>query len=54
MTTDRVWMGMLLLAPALVARVIVSGLEGALLLDRVDGGQQRLDAQRRLIAELVE
>ena len=39
--------------PAALARIIMSGLEGALLLDRIDGRQERLKAQRKLIGQLV-
>ncbi len=36
-----------------LARCLMSGLEGALLLDRVDGGTERLEAQRRLAHQLI-
>lgn len=41
------------LTPATLARSIISGLQGAILLDRVDGKAQRLQAQRMLIADLL-
>lgn len=37
------------LKPKKLAKIIVSGLQGAILLDRVDGGLDRLKAQRDLI-----
>lgn len=37
------------LAPEKLAKVIMSGLEGAILLDRVDGGSERIRAQRELV-----
>ena len=39
--------------PRNLARVITSGLEGALLLDRVSGGNDRMKAQRQAILGLV-
>ncbi len=36
-----------------LARVIMSGLEGAILLDRVDGGSERIRAQHDLIKSLI-
>ncbi|GAA6137977.1 TetR/AcrR family transcriptional regulator [Arenicella sp. 4NH20-0111] len=36
-----------------LARVIMSGMEGAILLDRVGGGKKRLDAQKELIHSLL-
>jgi TetR/AcrR family transcriptional repressor of nem operon len=41
------------LPPAKLAAVILSGLEGALLLDRVHRAGQHLDAQRQWIAGVV-
>ena len=41
------------MTPRVLAQVILSGLEGAILLDRVDAGQQRLDAQREMIRNLL-
>ncbi|MFK7957135.1 MAG: TetR/AcrR family transcriptional regulator [Lysobacterales bacterium] len=39
--------------PRSLARLIISGLEGAILLDRVDGGCERLNAQREMLHHLV-
>lgn len=36
-----------------VARVLLSGLEGATLLDRIDGSRQHLKAQRELLHSLI-
>ncbi len=36
-----------------LARLIISGLEGAILLDRVDGDSHRLNAQREMLQHLV-
>ncbi len=41
------------LKPRLLARAIMSGLEGALLIDRVDGTKLRLRAQRELIQSIL-
>ncbi len=41
------------LKPQQLAKVIMSGLEGAILMDRVDGGLERLRAQKKLIRSLV-
>lgn len=41
------------LTPRQSAQIIISGLEGALLIDRVDGGSERLNAQRHLIHHLI-
>lgn len=40
--------------PRQLARVVMSGLEGAILIDRVDNGRDRLRAQRELIRSLIE
>ncbi len=40
------------LSPLVLARVVMSGLEGAILLDRTDGGTARLRAQRELLRGL--
>ena len=42
------------LRPRTLARVILSGLEGAILIDRVEGQQDRIKAQRELIRHLVK
>lgn len=39
--------------PRLLARIVMSGLEGAILIDRVDRSHSRLLAQRQLISSLV-
>jgi len=39
--------------PAVIAKVIMSGLEGAILIDRVEGSTNRLKAQRELIKSLL-
>ena len=38
----------------ILARLVLSGLEGAILIDRVDGGQTRLKAQKELINILIK
>ena len=40
--------------PRVLARIFISGLEGAILLDRVDGGRNRLRAQHELIRSLIQ
>ncbi len=42
------------LKPRTLARVILSGLEGAILIDRVEGQKDRIKAQRELIRYLVK
>ncbi len=42
------------LEPKTLAKIIMSGLEGSILLDRVDGGSERLQAQRDLIHSLLK
>jgi len=39
--------------PQTLARLILSGLEGAILIDRVSGGTERVKAQRTLIRQMV-
>lgn len=39
--------------PQVLARILMSGLEGAILIDRVDGGLHRLRAQRELVRSLL-
>lgn len=39
--------------PRQLARIVMSGLEGAILIDRVEGSRNRLRAQRELISKLV-
>ncbi|MBX2870043.1 MAG: TetR family transcriptional regulator [Acidiferrobacterales bacterium] len=39
--------------PVKLSKIILSGLEGAILLDGVDGGRERLKAQRDLIKSLI-
>jgi TetR/AcrR family transcriptional repressor of nem operon len=41
------------LEPNELARVVMSGLEGAILIDRVEGGMKHLKAQQALIASLI-
>ena len=41
------------LETSLLAQVMMSGLEGAILIDRVEGGKRRLQAQRTLINQLI-
>jgi len=41
------------LKPKALAKLLMSGLEGAILLDRVDGGSSRLSAQREFIRSIV-
>ena len=40
--------------PRVVARMLVSGLEGAILIDRVDGRRDRLKSQREFIREMMK
>jgi len=40
--------------PRVLARMLVSGLEGAILIDRVDGRRDRLKSQREFIRELTK
>ncbi len=40
--------------PRVLAKIVMSGLEGAILLDRVTGGHERLRAQRELMYQLVD
>ncbi len=40
-------------SPETLAQIVLSGLEGAILLDRVENGQVRLNAQRKLIKVLI-
>ncbi len=42
------------LKPRVLARVVLSGLEGAMLIDRVDGGREHLKAQRALVRGLFK
>ncbi|MGI9284315.1 MAG: hypothetical protein ACR2P1_02915 [Pseudomonadales bacterium] len=39
--------------PRQLARIALSGLEGAILIDRVDGSRHKLRAQRELISKLI-
>ena len=39
--------------PRQLARIVLSGLEGAILIDRVDGSRDKLRAQRELISKLL-
>ena len=41
------------LDPSIIAKVVMSGLEGAILIDRVEGGKTRLQAQRIMINRLI-
>ncbi len=42
------------LPPRLIAKTLLAGLEGALLLDRVAGDMQRIKAQKELFLSLIE
>lgn len=61
--TSEVWLAQLIerhqsevisiLDSSTLAKVIMSGMEGAILLDRVSNGRERLDAQRALVRSLI-
>ena len=46
--------GKCVMKPQVLAPIILSGLEGAILLDRVDGSQSRVKAQQELVRKLVK